>query len=132
MMPQMNPSDARQEQQNPDYGKYEGASSYGQQQYRPSYETPPAQGSPYDDHYSDPLGTHMHAGQGPMGKIYTRSQTPPPVGMRLALAIVSLCLLIPLAAIIFGILHASGIAPFIAVCIAFVIINGVFNSPGKS
>jgi hypothetical protein len=130
MMPQMNPSDARQEQPNPDYGKYEGTAGYGQQQqYQPSYETPPAQGAPYDDHYADPLAPHMHTSQGPMGKVYTTNQPTPFAGMRLTLAIISLCILVPLAGIIFGILHEVGIIPFIFVCAAIVLINAIFNKP---
>lgn len=130
MMPQMNPSDARQEQQSPDYGKYEGSSSYSQQQqYRPPYETPPAQGSPYDDHYADPLAPHLNTAQGPMGKVYTRSQPAPSAAMRMALAIVSLCLLIPLAGIMFGILGGGGVVPFIVACVACIMINALFNNP---
>lgn len=117
-------------QQNPDYGNYEGASNYSQQQqYKPPYETPPTQGAPYDDHFADPMAPHMDTRQGPMGKVYTKSQPIPLAGMRLALAIVSLCLLIPIAAIMFGVLQAGGIIPFIIACIAIVMINAIFNNP---
>jgi hypothetical protein len=130
MMPQMNPGDARQEHQNPEYGNYAGTSSYSpQQQYSTPYETPPTQGTPYDSHFTDPMAPRMNTGQGPMGKVYTKSQPAPSAGMRLALAIVSICILVPITGIIFGILHASGIVPFIIVCIAIVIVNAIFNNP---
>jgi hypothetical protein len=129
-MQQPNPNNARQEQQNPAYGKYEGASSYDQQQqYRPPYETPPTQNTPYDDHFADPLAPRIDLGQGSMGKVYTKSQPAPSAGMRLALSIVSLCLLIPLAGLIFGMLGGGGAIPFIIACIAVIMVNAIFNNP---
>jgi hypothetical protein len=116
-------------QQNPEYGKYEGAPGYSpQQQYRTPYETPPTQGAPYDDQFSDPMSQRMSSGPGSMGKVYTKSQPAPSAGMRLALAIVSLAILVPLAGIIFGILHESGIFAFGIACIAIVLVNAIFNN----
>jgi hypothetical protein len=71
----------------------------------------------------------MSSGPGSMGKVYTKSQPAPSAGMRLALAIVSLAVLVPLAGIMIGILHGDGIFAFGIACIAIVLVNAVFNNP---
>src|SRR5579883_3075854 len=85
MMPQMDAGEPMREQAQ--YGKYEGSQQ---------------QESPLDDNLVEAIAQRVSQimGQRPGGKVYGRSQTPAPIGMRLALAIVSLCLLIPLAAIL--------------------------------
>jgi hypothetical protein len=130
MMPQMEPE--RQ------YGRYEGERQ--QQEYTPPhYEAPsygPAQTqerTPYDDEFIDMLAQRIaqRLTQGPSGKINlnNRGGDRPSVGHRLALAIVSIALLVPLAGIIFGVVGGVfGLFAFGGVCLTLFLINAVFNN----
>ncbi|MDQ2714038.1 MAG: hypothetical protein M3Z08_03950 [Chloroflexota bacterium] len=51
-------------------------------------------------------------------------------GQRLALAIVSVVMLVPLTAIAFGILQFAGLFAVGLICLTLVIINGIFNAMG--
>ncbi len=51
----------------------------------------------------------------------------PTAGQRLALAIVSVVILVPLTAIALGILQFTGLFAIGLICLTLVIINGVFN-----
>ena len=122
-----------------DYGRYEGEGGYARQQEYNSVPERPA--GVYDDEFVDNLAQRIGArmGQVQQSKVYpdTRATTVT-AGMRLALAIVSLCLLVPLAAIIFGILAGSlnvfggilGVVAFVAACIAAIAVNAIFSQRG--
>src|SRR5579885_2534542 len=120
MMPQMDAGEPIREQSR--YGKYEGSQQYAQQQqYSTPYEPGQQQGSPIDDNLVEAVAQRIAQimGQRPGGKVYGYSQTPPTAGMKLALAIVSLCLLIPLAAILIsGVGGTGGLIGFGAACLA--------------
>lgn len=103
------------------------------------YDEPNRQGQAtpfdtYDAGYREPVGGTAYSGQ----KLY--AQVPvntdrTRMGMRLALAIVSLALLVPLAGIIFGILAQSGdfLGPIYAliamglVCVTVMVVNYFFS-----
>jgi hypothetical protein len=51
-------------------------------------------------------------------------------GQRLALAIVSVVMLVPLTAIVLGTLQFAGLFAIGLICLTLVIINGIFNSMG--
>jgi len=88
----------------------------------------------YDAGYRDPVGSTAYTGQ----KLYAQipaTTDKTRMGMRLALAIVSLALLVPLAGIIFGILANSGdfLGPIYAliamglVCVTVMVVNFFFS-----
>ena len=86
----------------------------------------------YDAGYRDPFmgtfGAQKIAPQAPSGR-------GPSAGQRLALAIVSLCLLVPISAIILGISTGAGgffgltggLIALGAVCLTIMVVNVVFN-----
>ena len=129
MMPQMDADEPMREQAR--YGGYEGNQSYAQQQqYGPPYDTSQQQGSPIDDNLVEAIAQRVTQimGQGSGGKIYTHSRNAPTIGMKLALAIVSLCLLIPLAAILIsGVGGIGGLIGFGGACLTVIIVNTVFG-----
>lgn len=125
MMPQMDAGEPIREQ--PQYGKYEG------QQYGTPYDSGQQQSSPIDDNLVEAVAQRVAQlmGQGSGGKVYGRSKTSPTTGMKLALAIVSLCLLIPLAAILIsGVGGVGGLIGFGVACLTVFLVNAVF-SEGK-
>ena len=102
------------------------------------YDEPNRQGQEahygnYDAGYRDPFQGSAYSAQ----KIYTQapvSDDRPKAGMRLALAIVSLALLVPLAGIIMGITASFGFLGAIygliglgVVCVTVMVVNFVFN-----
>src|ERR1700737_4989325 len=96
MMPQMDPGQPIRES----YGAYEGNQSYAPPP--PQYSQGP-QSSAYDDEYVDSLAQRLsqRMAQGPQGKIRPMGTGDKvSAGMRLALAIVSISILVPLAAIL--------------------------------
>lgn len=114
MMPQMH-SD---EQAN--YGHYEGNTAYEQ----------PQQASPYDDNQVEAiaqrLSQHMTQ-QGPQGKLHAQPPTSMSAGQRLALAIVSVVMLVPLGGIFMGAVKGiEGLIGFGIACLAVFLINSVF------
>jgi hypothetical protein len=114
-MQQMNSSE---EQYN--YGKYEGEPSYTQ---RPD--------NIYDDNFIEALAQRIvqRTPQGAQGKITGGSRNRVHPGMRLALAIVSVVMLVPLAAILAdGAKGFLGFVTFGIVCAAIFLINAVFNA----
>ncbi len=124
MMPQMDAGEPMREQAQ--YGKYEGS-----QQYGTPYGSGQQQESPLDDNLVEAIAQRVSQimGQRPGGKVYGRSQTPAPIGMRLALAIVSLCLLIPLAAILIsGVGGYGGLVGFGVACLTVIIVNIAFSA----
>jgi hypothetical protein len=124
MTPQMEAGQPMRE--DPGYGRYEGNQTYA----------PPPQygaGQQYDDEFVDGLAQRLsqRMAQGPRGKIQpTPSTDRVSAGMRLALAIVSITMLIPLAAILLaGVGGITGMLSFAAACFVILLINIVFNNP---
>ncbi len=124
MTPQMESGQPMRE--DPGYGRYEGNQTYAPP---PQY----GQGQQYDDEYVDVLAQRLsqRMAQGPKGKIQpTPSGDRVSAGQRLALAIVSISLLVPLAAILMsGVGGIAGLISFGAACFAIFLINAVFNNP---
>ena len=127
MMPQMDSGQPIREVPGAGYGAYQGNQNY----------TPPPQDAQgphsnmYDDEYVDSLAQRLsqRMAQGPQGKIRsgTRGDRVSP-GMRLALAIVSIAMLVPLAGILMsGIGETAGLIAFGVACLAIFLINAVFN-----
>jgi hypothetical protein len=116
LMPQMNSSEEQYS-----YGQYEG---------NPSYTRPP--NDTYDDNFVEALAQRIaqRVPQGSQGKIVggSRHGSVSPA-MRLALAIVSVVMLVPLA----GILVAGtggflGLVAFGIACAAIFLVNAIFNA----
>jgi hypothetical protein len=101
----------------------------GARGYQSGYSAPGPQGrgADFDDHFAGFSGQKI-------GQVGGSAAT---AGQRLALAIVSLCLLVPLAGIIFGI-GVGGMGGFLGVtcaligmgfvCVAIIAVNAVFNA----
>lgn len=105
----------------PSYGYYEGSHTQPHQQY----------GS-YDDNFIEALAQRIaqRTSPGSQGKISlgVSSGRKPSAGQRLALAIVSLCLLIPLASILIaGTGGFLGLMALGLACLAIVLVNAFFN-----
>lgn len=115
MMPQMNSSEEQYS-----YGQYEGSPSYTQRQ-----------DDTYDDNFVEALAQRIaqRVPQASQGKITGDSRNSVHPGLRLALAIVSVVMLVPLAAILVdktgGFL---GLITFGIACAAIFLINAVFNA----
>lgn len=128
------------------YGRYEGTQSYQQaQQAQQAYDGPQGTGGPvppthamYDDEFVDAFAQRLsqRMAQGPRGKV---SFTPYSKGggvtakMRLALAIVSIAMLVPLFGITVAIIAVSqlwvvGLVALGAACFTIIAINGIFNN----
>ena len=124
MMSQMESSQPMSE--DPGYGRYEGNQTYAPP---PQYSS----GQQYDDEFVDGLAQRIsqRMAQGPRGKIQpTPSSDRVSAGMRLALAIVSITMLVPLAAILLaGVGGITGLLSFGAACFVIFVINVVFNNP---
>jgi len=115
MMPQMDAGEPLSGQADAPYGRYEGDQRYSQQPYE----------APYNQSQQGPQGT--------MGKLYTPSDSKAGASQRLALAIISVIALIPIAAIIMT-TTAGGPFGLIGLAIgaaAVVLINAVFNESFK-
>ena len=116
-MPQMNSSEEQYS-----YGHYEGTPSYTTQRPNDSY----------DDNFVEALAQRIaqRVPQASQGKITGGGKSIASPAMRLALAIVSVCMLVPLA----GILMTSGVGGFLGLvafgiaCAAIFLINAVFNA----
>ena len=126
-----------QEQQN--YGAYTGSSSQydGPPQSQHYDEPPQGQSAPpiYDDAFMDAFAQRLsqRMAQGPQGKIYPQGQRKERAssGQRLALAIVSLCLLVPIGGVVIGLASAAnwfvGGAVFGIAALTIILVNVVFN-----
>jgi hypothetical protein len=124
----MNMQDPMHEQPRATYGGYEGPREYAQQQ---RYDTPYTQspGATYDDNFIEALAQRIaqRMGPGSQGKL-SIGGSQIPAGLRLALAIVSVVMLVPLSAILVaGSPAPAGFLAFICACAAIAIINAVFN-----
>jgi F0F1-type ATP synthase assembly protein I len=101
------------------YGQYEGDPSYTQRQ------------DPYDDNFVEALAQRIaqRVPQGSQGKITGSSKGRVHPGLRLALAIVSVVMLVPLAGILVdGAKGFLGLVTFGIACAAIFLINAVFNA----
>ncbi len=129
-----------QEQQ--PYGAYSGSPQYDGPPQQQSYSTPPqGQGGPppmYNDAFIDDLAQRLsqRMTQGSQGKIYPqgRRKDHASAGQRLALAIVSLCLLVPIGGIVIGLASSAGwlvgMAAFGVAALVIIIVNVLFNMNG--
>ena len=123
------------------YGRYEGTQQHTQQG---QYDGPQGAGAVppihamYDDEFVDAFAQRLsqRMAQGPRGKV---SFTPQSKGsgvtakMRLALAIVSVALLVPLFGITVAIIAVShlwvvGLVALGAACFTIIAINGIFSN----
>lgn len=129
-----------QEQQN--YSGYTGSPQYDGPPQQQQYSTPP-QGQPvppplYDDSFMDSFAQRLsqRMAQGPQGKIYPQGSRKEraSAGQRLALAIVSLCLLVPIGGIVTGLANSAGwfvgMAVFGVAALTILLVNVVFNWNG--
>ncbi len=130
MMPQMESSEPIREQPGAAYRGYEGKQSSSQPPYGTSYQPPPSGGA-YDENFVEAVAQRMaHILNQKSGeKIYTQSSKNgrPSAGQRLALAIVSIVLLVPIGGVLFGTLGPVGLVGFAIACGAILLINVVFN-----
>ncbi|GAC1647801.1 MAG: hypothetical protein NVS4B12_15770 [Ktedonobacteraceae bacterium] len=129
-----------QEQQN--YGGYTGSPQYDGPSQQQQYSTPPqGQSVPpplYDDSFMDSFAQRLsqRIAQGPQGKIYPQGSRKDraSAGQRLALAIVSLCLLVPIGGIVTGLASSAGwfvgMAVFGVAALTILLVNIVFNWNG--
>ncbi len=134
-----------QEQQ---YGGYTGNPQYdGPSVPQQQYSTPPQQGQSvpppvsnmYDDDFVDAFAQRLsqRMAQGPRGKLYPqgmrRDKASP--AQKLALAIVSVVMLVPLSGICIGLIGVShlwfvGLAALGIICLTIFLINAVFAEKG--
>lgn len=130
-----------QEQQN--YGGYTGSPQYDGPPQPQQYAIPPqGQSVPppmYDDSFMDSFAQRLsqHMAQGPQGKIYPQGNRKDraTAGQRLALAIVSVVMLIPIMGVATGLAGATGfwfvgLAAFGVAAVVILFINVVFNTNG--
>lgn len=115
-MPQMNSSEEQYS-----YGHYEGTPPYTTQRQNDSY----------DDNFVEALAQRIaqRVPQASQGKIASGGRSIVSAGQRLALAIVSVSMLVPLAAILVdGAKGFLGLITFGIACAAIFLINAVFNA----
>ncbi len=142
MSQQMESGNEAYQRQEPPYGRYEGTQGtqgvpphLGDNWHAP--EPPPA-GNMYDDSFMDAFAQRLsqRMAQGPSGKVYTspqsRARERVSAGQRLALAIVSVVMLVPLSGIVVGLVSVSnlwivGLLALGAICLTLIIINAIFN-----
>ncbi len=127
-----------QEQQ--PYGAYAGNPQYDGPPQQQSYSIPSqGQGTPppiYDDASMDALAQHLsqRMAQGTQGKIYPQRKDRASAGQRLALAIVSIAMLVPILGVITGLASDTswfvGAAAFGVAALVIIIVNVVFNMNG--
>ena len=132
MMPQMDPGGTIREQRDADYGRYEGNQGYRQDYGGGLGASPPPQGNLYDDDFMDSFAQRLsqRMGQGIGGKVQYQARSKASPGQRLALAIVSVIMLVGMAGIALGIAHdflAVGLIALGMLCFTVIVINIVFN-----
>lgn len=136
MTPQMDPNEAIHDRPGMGYRGYEGSQEYERrQQYSPPSYGEATRGGAYDDDFLDGLAQRLsqRMAQGPQGKVQPgRSGRGPSAAQRLALAIVSVCVLIPISAIALSVGGGGlgGLLALGAVCLTLFLINAVFNGMG--
>ena len=128
-----------QEQQ--PYGSYTGSPQYDGPPQPQQYSIPPqGQSMPpplYDDAFMDSFAQRLsqRMAQGPQGKLLPQSKVRISAGQRLALAIVSVVMIIALLSVSTGVVSTSGsgfvgLAAFGAGAVVILLINVVFNLNG--
>ena len=128
-------------QDHQNYGAYTGSPQYDGPPQQQHYDVPPqGQSVPpmYDDAFMDSFAQRFsqHIAQGPQGKIYPRmkKRDRASAGQRLALAIVSLSLLVPIGGIVTGLSDSAGwfvgMAVFGVAAVTILLVNIVFNLNG--
>ena len=132
MMPQMDPGGTIREQRDADYGRYEGNQGYRQDYGGGLGASPPPQGNMYDDDFMDSFAQRLsqRMGQGMGGKVQYQARSKASPGQRLALAIVSVIMLVGMAGIALGVAHDFLIVGLVALgmlCVTVILINVVFN-----
>lgn len=140
MSQQMESGHEPYQRQEASYGRYEGTQGVPPQHPGDNWHAPepPPAGAMYDDSFMDAFAQRLsqRMAQGPGGKIYAspqfRSKERASAGQRLALAIVSVVMLVPLTGIVFGIMSASqlwlvALLALGAICLTLIIINAIFN-----
>ncbi|HZT98347.1 MAG TPA: hypothetical protein VFA10_01735 [Ktedonobacteraceae bacterium] len=133
MMPQMDPGGTIREQRDADYGRYEGNQGYRQDYGGGLGASPPPQGNIYDDDFMDSFAQRLsqRMGQGIGGKVQPQARSKASPGQRLALAIVSVIMLVGMAAIALGVAHDFlfvGLVALGMLCVTVILINVVFNN----
>jgi hypothetical protein len=139
MTPQMDPNEAIHDRPDMGYRGYEGSQEYERrQQYSPPSYGEAARGGAYDDDFIDGLAQRLsqRMTQRSQGKVQPDSRRGGKggisAGQRLALAIVSVCVLIPITAIALSV-GGGGLASLLAlgaVCLTLFLVNAVFNGMG--
>ena len=134
-MPQMESGDPIREQPGSAYRGYEGQQSSSEPPYGTSYQ-PPLSSSTLDDNLVEAVAQRIVRilnNQNSNEKIFTQSsrRDRPSSGQRLALAIVSLALLVPIGGVAFGTLGAVGVPAFVAACFVVLLVNVVFNAASR-
>lgn len=138
MAQQMDSGNVPFQRQGPPYGHYEGNPPPSQSGGGWYSQDPPPASNMYDDAFMDAFAQRLsqRMAQGPGGKAYSsasptaREKATP--GQRMALAIVSVVMLIPLAGIALGVSMSAG-ALFLGlialggICLTLIIINAIFN-----
>ena len=133
MMPQMDPGEAIREQHNAGYGRYEGNQGYRQEYGGGSGANPSPQGSMYDEDFMESFAQRLsqHMAQGPRGKLQPQPRSKASPGQRLALARVSVIMLVGMAGIALGVAHdflAVGLIALGMLCATVIVINAIFNN----
>lgn len=129
MMPHREPNQPIYEQPSNAYGVYGGNRASTQQQYEVPYQQPPQEGR-LDDNFVEAVSQRVAQliSQQSTSKVYQKSQDRPPHGMQLALGIISVLIVIPLAAIcLTGMGGIAGLIGFMIGCTAIVWMNLAFN-----
>src|SRR5437763_8292436 len=135
MMPQMDPGGTIRGQHDADYGRYEGNQGYRQDYGGGLGASPPPQGNMYDDDFMDSFAQRLSQRMAPgiAGKVQYQGRSKASPGQRLALAIVSVVMLVGMAAIALGVggaynLLGVGLIALGMLCLTVIIINVVFNN----
>jgi hypothetical protein len=131
MMPQMEANQPIHEQPSNAYGAYGGNRESTQQRYEAPYQQPPPQAGTLDNNFVEAVSQRIAQlmSQQSTSKAYIpKSQDKPPHGMQLALGIVSVIILLPLAGIcLTGMESIGGLIGFLIGCSAIICINLAFN-----
>ena len=124
-MQQRNPEGMGHQQQEPLYGQYGGSPEY-RERIGSSF------GQKLDPDYDDVFATSIAKKLKQELKNELRSRQGPSAGQRLALAIVSLCLLVPLLALIIpvsGVIGGIGAGwAVVLICVTIILVNVIFNT----
>ena len=139
MMQSEYPMQTNQDPRESGYGGYQGNAGYQQQQYStpPQGQGVPPAGNMYDDAFIDAFSQRVaqRMSQGSQGKLHfpTMKGNRATAGQKLALAIVSIALLVPFSGIMIGLVAVShfwwvGLAGLGIICFTLFLINAVFDS----